>query len=406
MPRTAKKKGQPATRASTRIRKVASKPTVPTKRKRSPSFQGQNRRTAETIETPSCSQRNCCNSNESETVAENGQSQGEIARDEIEAERAEIVEPQTVEALYSRRQDETERKLNRLEQAVNRLVEMNEQRMNRPNADDDSVRASSDNPPITRHRESNLEDITSDTDDQQTDSDSEGRQQNILLQRVEAPLSRGISFSAGVNIGDEVPIRIKEQIWSYKYIDFAVLLSPDTDQEYSLAFMNDQVQPTLKLRAKSKRTLKEHEWCDAFDTFLSVYTRKYPEQLNELLTYGQTIKGMMRRNENWRFYDKQFRTTREYSRCSWSELRVDLMLQAHSQSKKLRTESRNETTRKEQIPVGHCYRYHTPGRKCNNGVICSFKHSCVRCNKNHPMFFPCQQMSETCLLYTSDAADE
>jgi len=127
MPRTVKKKGQPATRASTRIRKVASKPTVPTKRKRSPSSQGQNRRTAETIETPSCSQRNCCNSNESETVAENGQSQGEIARDEIEAERAEIVEPQTVEALYSRRQDETERKLNRLEQAVNRLVEMNEQ---------------------------------------------------------------------------------------------------------------------------------------------------------------------------------------------------------------------------------------------------------------------------------------
>jgi len=224
------------------------------------------------------------------------------------------------------------------------------------------------------------------------DGGNTGTAQNVIFTQVDAS-HRSVGFGAGMKIGEQVSDYIKEKIWSHKYIEFATLLSSENEEEFSLSFQKSNNQPTIKLLSKPKRKLREHEWNLAFDTFLSIYVTKYPRELNELLTYGQSIKLMMNRGENWNFYDKQFRISREYSRCSWDLVRVDLMIQGQSYINRARIDSKPENS-KDHIPAGYCFRYHSPKFRCHNGTECSFKHNCPRCQKIHQQHYPCKNPSE------------
>ena len=87
----------------------------------------------------------------------------------------------------------------------------------------------------------------------------------------------------------------------------------------------------------------------------------------------------MSRNDDWAYYDQQFRLAREHSKCTWTTIRVDLQLTAQT-SKKFRKYTA-PTIRK-----GYCFRYHAKETKCSFNAQCKYKHDCPICNGKHPMF--------------------
>ncbi len=51
-------------------------------------------------------------------------------------------------------------------------------------------------------------------------------------------------------------------------------------------------------------------WQQAFNIFAAVYTQKCPHEAPALMKYGQTIRDLAVRGQNWRFYDENFRYLR------------------------------------------------------------------------------------------------
>ena len=93
--------------------------------------------------------------------------------------------------------------------------------------------------------------------------------------------------------------------------------------------MNDTGSvPTLQFTPQRKYPLTESEWCAAWDDYFAVYIQKHPQHITDLITYSRHIKELMTSGANWRHYDQQFRSDREYSQCSWAAVRVDLQLSA------------------------------------------------------------------------------
>ena len=48
-------------------------------------------------------------------------------------------------------------------------------------------------------------------------------------------------------------------------------------------------------------------WQQAFHIFVGVYALKYPHEAPALMKYGQTIRDVAARGQNWRFYGEHFR---------------------------------------------------------------------------------------------------
>ena len=67
----------------------------------------------------------------------------------------------------------------------------------------------------------------------------------------------------------------------------------------------------------------------AWDTFMSVYLKKRPEECEQLVTYHQNVQNLMSRGANCRIYDSQFGIKREYDQCRWDIVRIDLERDAY-----------------------------------------------------------------------------
>ena len=217
--------------------------------------------------------------------------------------------------------------------------------------------------------------------------------QSIILNNVEIT-NRPAVFTGGLRLGDHLPVAIKQKIWDNKYLEFATILDPESEDSFSLS-LNNSKQPTIFLTPKRKKFLTESGWIQAFDTYVAVYVQKYPEHLQDLLTYGNSIRKMMTAKQAWWYYDRQFRIGREHSLCSWATVRVDLFMNSEFQNKgnstvkSFQQDLKEKNHEKEQIiPPGYCFRFHSKGRTCTNGN-CSYKHSCPRCGKTHPHFLRC-----------------
>ena len=217
-----------------------------------------------------------------------------------------------------------------------------------------------------------------------TQENSSETGQSVRFKNVEIN-NRPVLFTGGLRLGDHLPMNIKQKIWEDKFIEFANILDPDATESYSLS-INNANQPTLCLTPKQKKFLSETEWTMAFDTYVAVYVQKHPEQLQDLLTYGNTIRRMMASGQSWWYYDKQFRLAREYSHCSWATVRVDLYMQNNSTNK--RTFQQKFQEYPSRIPTGYCFKFHQKLKKCFNRN-CSFNHKCPRCDRPHPAYQQC-----------------
>ena len=209
----------------------------------------------------------------------------------------------------------------------------------------------------------------------------------------------GLNFTSGLLAGENLPERLKSKIWGDKYVDFHNLLYPDNEGTYNLT-LNTVLQPGLNLTPRKNRPLSEREWNRAFDDYLAVYSRRFPQLTSDLITYGKFIKELMTQGHNWAYYDTRFRKDREFSKCSWTTIRVDLHIAA-AQNSNYRTRSSSsrfvsqssDKTSSRHIPVGYCFKYNTPGVRCDN-MRCQWKHECCKCSGKHPMYSPCSDLKQ------------
>lgn len=199
---------------------------------------------------------------------------------------------------------------------------------------------------------------------------------------------RPVQFTAGVPLGALVPLNIKEKIWEHKFVEFSLLLDPVSEGDYTVGLSQTHGKPTINLTPKNKKVLFENQWNTAFDIFVTIYTKQYPKELEELLTYGHSVKQLMASGANWRLYDRQYRISREYSKCCWATMRVDLQLQARAgrlQEAQGPTKDTRFAKATNNIPKGYCFHYHRKGKFCTSRS-CKFSHECWRCNKPHPTY--------------------
>ncbi|CAH3187510.1 unnamed protein product, partial [Porites lobata] len=120
--------------------------------------------------------------------------------------------------------------------------------------------------------------------------------------------------SVAIDLEARVSAKLKAKIWADEYIDFRALLSsfPD-DDKFILSFNNDGKSSSLCLEPSKPKPkfLSLGQWQTAFNTFVAVYTVKYPLKVAALLKYCEVVRDIANKSGNWRYYDQQFRDLRQ-----------------------------------------------------------------------------------------------
>ena len=81
-----------------------------------------------------------------------------------------------------------------------------------------------------------------------------------------------------------------------------------------------------------RRSIKNIDhWTTLFQTFVAVYSEKYPHATPGLMKYMSIVRELASQSANWRFYDENFRMFREKYPVSWDQIHAESWLRAHSQ---------------------------------------------------------------------------
>ena len=203
-------------------------------------------------------------------------------------------------------------------------------------------------------------------------------------------------YSPGMAAGSNATPKMKLDIWGHKYIELHDLLYPNIKPSYGMSMRDQDSQHQILLTPKNRRLLSEVEWGMAFDIFIAVYTQKFPQQLSALLTYSAHVKDLMKFKTNWRYYDEEYRRSREFNPHSWLVVRQDLELRAfrtnyHPDGYSY-TASYEKSSVGRSIPKGYCFAYHKRGQRCLS-KDCKYKHQCPKCHDNHPLYLACHKGS-------------
>ena len=114
-----------------------------------------------------------------------------------------------------------------------------------------------------------------------------------------------------------VPDKVKKQIWSNEYVDFALLLNSSfTQSEDHYTFRVEKGEggkPALVLAPNPKRQTVQsiEQWVSAFQLFVAIYSEKTPYDTPALMKYGSVIRELASQGANWRLYDENFRSIRQ-----------------------------------------------------------------------------------------------
>lgn len=189
--------------------------------------------------------------------------------------------------------------------------------------------------------------------------------------------------------------KLKGKIWANEYIDFSLLLTKKKDQQsFNLciskdAMLNGQHSITLETNQKVKYITNIENWITAFQTYVGVYTQKYPTDAPNLMKYSEIIRDLSLRGHNWKYYDENFRFMRQKSpsKFPWGSVHWELWMRSqpirgpHGIITNKLSKNDGEKVRSTNVPRGYCYRIHR-GLQCAG---CNYKHNCPKCDKNHSM---------------------
>ena len=218
--------------------------------------------------------------------------------------------------------------------------------------------------------------------------------------------------SAGLPCGGNVPLNIKQKIWSRKYVDVASLNTDykrQTPETYAVQMQVDPITgmptfhqiPTTNQKAVKQGSDPWIEWTKGWKKFASVYVEKYPDEVQDLFTYELKLTNMYTLGANWQYYDTEFRKDQEFAQYSFLTHRSDLYSTATAvltpprpflapantgQPFRPGTQGQRAST-PNNVPSSYCYAFHLPGQRCEANP-CTYKHICFKCNssKAHPAF--------------------
>lgn len=221
--------------------------------------------------------------------------------------------------------------------------------------------------------------------------------------------ARDKAIASGLMVPNLLSDAVERQILNDEYVDFVDLIYPNSRNCAVEGWRNVSPEPLESLSdlsdnekpRKEKPHLTPANWCDAFDEYAIHYGSYFPNQLVDLLLYGQNIKSMIRMNKkNWRSYDETFRRERKSLGCAWTKYRDDIcppVVLGGENNQGIPTQNgtlaiENGTMsvpislRPKKIPTGYCYNFNTSGVQCKI-VDCKFKHLCPDCEEEHPVYY-------------------
>ena len=201
-----------------------------------------------------------------------------------------------------------------------------------------------------------------------------------------------VLISAPVSLDLAINQDLRNKIWANEYVDFGSLLDPSQMTHNKVV-----VQQTggggssLCLIPPSKMLPKNiNEWQTAFAIFTTVYTKKFTDESNNLVKYGETIRQMAKEGGDFNSYDVTFRKLRQVANLPWYHFHTELYLKASTFGKRSEPFQPNtqyrevkQFTKSTRLPFGYCFRF-CRGLPCDG--FCDFKHKCTKCMGNHPMF--------------------
>lgn len=219
---------------------------------------------------------------------------------------------------------------------------------------------------------------------------------NVLLPLV-ADITAGNSHPAVKmssnfkTLGDNVPDKIKAQIWANEYVDLTRLVNTDRTDDVQFTLYQAEGSASVNIVPQNKRLpFSILQWDSAFAAFMAVYLQRYQDEMANLLQYSQTIKQLSQKGANWRLYDEKFRKIRETELQPWGTILFDLYLQAsipfqavknyQSQNKNGPKNQQQKQPFRPKYRFGVCWKFND-GFQCNG---CTHDHKCDGCGGPHP----------------------
>ncbi len=208
---------------------------------------------------------------------------------------------------------------------------------------------------------------------------------NTVEQRNGTPTQ--IFLSTSLPIDSRVSAKLKGKIWDEEFVDFGSLLGNPGSEKYQFAVQNsDAGLPAsfcLEPVSRSRKITTIEAWHQAFLIFVGIYTQKYPLEAPALMKYGQIIRDLAARGQNWRFYDENFRYLRQTqaSLVPWGSIHGELWLRSQYSTKSPSViPAHNSKLGTASVPNGYCFKFHR-GQSCSSN--CAFKHNCFKCKGAH-----------------------
>lgn len=177
------------------------------------------------------------------------------------------------------------------------------------------------------------------------------------------------------DMSSHVPAQLCQKIWSHQYINIALLLKGNVELHDlcsgGILHITDKGQLETRPRNIKDKVNSIEKWTDAFLIFASIYLKRYPNKLQEILQYLSIIREAASRSSpalSWRTYDEQFRLRQASCVQPWGKLNSDLWL---------RVMTSNTSLQDQPTPArGTCFDF-------NNGFCawtsCRYTHACSHC---------------------------
>ena len=199
----------------------------------------------------------------------------------------------------------------------------------------------------------------------------------------------------------EIPMNYVKEIQSGEFFDLSKLLPQnlslhDEEDNVSLSLENSVIKVSKKTKASTSITDIE-QWTNAFTTYLSVFTDKFPLRSQELLQYLSLIRYAARVHKGlgWVIYDYKFRQKASKNKSLvWSTIDSQLWLTIFTVHpgvlreeyplfpKGPSTGSSSSANSKGSFRSGTCNIYNRSGSCTRN--TCWYEHICNRCRGAHP----------------------
>ena len=196
-------------------------------------------------------------------------------------------------------------------------------------------------------------------------------------------------FSNFMLAGFSVDAKTKSKIWAQNYVELGLLRGKQETRSGNQASNNNSNPNSANV---PKQPGSWSEWFRLFIVYAAVYLKKFPEEMEGLLSYMLRIHNMARKDSStyvWRDYDEQFRKIRAHAPdLPWhvtnQHILGDVQDNAILASKNnFRKQTNVRVENSKQKTGGFCFDYNDKSKFCTRNN-CKYSHKCSKCSGPHP----------------------